>query len=676
MISFKYLNIKSVKLLFCLLVTVAAVPACQREKYTEKGIPEVETRGVTVMKDGAAFYGEILSDGGKNITEHGFLWGVDENPVFGGSDFILLGPHSGTGEYSATVSGAIEKDRVYYMRSFIKTADITSYGNIITFKGEGSKPPVLKSVIPQSAVCGDTVIIKGENLTYIQSDCRVLFGNIAATILSAARDELMVIVPVAPEGSIKINVTVSGLRSVDALNFIMKMPLLTGFYPVTGTFGDVITLSGSNFSLDTSNIYVYFDNARARIVGSSRTYYRVEVPVGNDKSPASVKIKYFNYYAYGNEFSLSQAVISDVSPRVCRPYETVVITGENFNPWPEGNVVRIGEVEAYVVSSTSTSITIMLPDGLTPGINTVSVTTINDTPVTWSGTIEVLVTWKKLSDFPASGRVAGSGFATGGKVYFGTGIEPELHSVKDFWEYDPATDTWTQKSNYPVIITYATGFSINGKGYFTLGKSGSYFNALTQYDTENDTWTSMTPRPGPGSSMDSPGFVIDGNAYVPAAGTMYMYNPATDTWTAKSYPAELGYLGGPAAFSINGKGYLGVGWMVERDCNIKDFYEYDPATDTWTRKASFPGILRGSATSFSLPNGKGYVMMGYANELNTYLKDVWEYDPVEDKWTRLNDFPGSPRFGARAMVIGNDAYIMTGYGGVYEKDLYRFSPGN
>jgi N-acetylneuraminic acid mutarotase len=67
--------------------------------------------------------------------------------------------------------------------------------------------------------------------------------------------------------------------------------------------------------------------------------------------------------------------------------------------------------------------------------------------------------------------------------------------------------------------------------------------------------------------------------------------------------------------------------------------------------------------------------MGYSNEQSKYLNDVWEYDPVLDSWTRIEDFPGSPRFGARAVVIGSGAYIIGGYGGIYEKDMWLFSPG-
>ena len=115
------------------------------------------------------------------------------------------------------------------------------------------------------------------------------------------------------------------------------------------------------------------------------------------------------------------------------------------------------------------------------------------------------------------------------------------------------------------------------------------------------------------SAEISPGFEINGKLYIPAAKAMYEYNPATDRWTQKSYPSELGYFGGGAAFSINGKGYLGVGWVHDIGADVGDFFEYDPVADTWTEKASFPGPLRDAATSFSLPNGKAMSVWGWAS---------------------------------------------------------------
>ena len=44
------------------LIAAILVNSCQGEKFTEKGIPEVETLGVTLLQDGVTFHGEVLSD--------------------------------------------------------------------------------------------------------------------------------------------------------------------------------------------------------------------------------------------------------------------------------------------------------------------------------------------------------------------------------------------------------------------------------------------------------------------------------------------------------------------------------------------------------------------------------------------------------------------------------------
>ncbi|MFZ2286843.1 MAG: hypothetical protein WAV93_07655 [Bacteroidales bacterium] len=102
----------------------------------------------------------------------------------------------------------------------------------------------------------------------------------------------------------------------------------------------------------------------------------------------------------------------------------------------------------------------------------------------------------------------------------------------------------------------------------------------------------MAEKPGEGSSMNAPAFDINGRAYVPAAEEMYEYNPPTNSWTKESYPTELGYFASGVAFSIGDKGYIGIGWIHQNGNNTAMLFEYDPATDRWTRKADFPGTLR------------------------------------------------------------------------------------
>ena len=84
-------------------------------------------------------------------------------------------------------------------------------------------------------------------------------------------------------------------------------------------------------------------------------------------------------------------------------------------------------------------------------------------------------------------------------------------------------------------------------------------------------------------------------------------------------------------FSINGKGYIGTGTDLSKK---RDFWEYDPSTDTWSQKADFGGTARNLAVGFSIGT-KGYI--GTGADLSD-RKDFWEYDPTTNAWTQKSRF--------------------------------------
>lgn len=86
-------------------------------------------------------------------------------------------------------------------------------------------------------------------------------------------------------------------------------------------------------------------------------------------------------------------------------------------------------------------------------------------------------------------------------------------------------------------------------------------------------------------------------------------------------------MGGPSrlsgsAFSIDEKGYIGLGYNFETDKDLKDFWEYNPTNNTWTQKTNFGGHARQGAASFAV-EGKGYIGTGYDYDNDVDLKDFW-----------------------------------------------------
>ena len=125
------------------------------------------------------------------------------------------------------------------------------------------------------------------------------------------------------------------------------------------------------------------------------------------------------------------------------------------------------------------------------------------------------------------------------------------------------------------------------------------------------------------------------------------------TWTKKA-----DFLGtsrrDAVGFSIGNKGYIGIGSNLNGSGSLKDFWEYDPVSNIWTQKADFSGIERWEAVGFSIGD-KGYIGFGTSpvDEWFVNPQDFWEYDQVSNTWTKKADFPGLGRRSAVGFSIGN-----------------------
>ena len=78
-------------------------------------------------------------------------------------------------------------------------------------------------------------------------------------------------------------------------------------------------------------------------------------------------------------------------------------------------------------------------------------------------------------------------------------------------------------------------------------------------------------------------------------------------------------------FSIGNKGYIGLGAGNYGSDNLigavtfnNDFWEFDPVTNVWTQKASYPGAGTLGSVGFSIGT-KGY------NGTGSGTNDFWEY---------------------------------------------------
>ncbi|MDV7401522.1 hypothetical protein RZS08_59435, partial [Arthrospira platensis SPKY1] len=93
-------------------------------------------------------------------------------------------------------------------------------------------------------------------------------------------------------------------------------------------------------------------------------------------------------------------------------------------------------------------------------------------------------------------------FVIDGIAYIATGHDGSNY-LDLFWKYDPTTDTWEELPPFPGgIRSFPVAFSIGGKGYVALGgvepPTAFYGNDLWEYDPATQAWTQLADFPGQG----------------------------------------------------------------------------------------------------------------------------------------------------------------------------------
>lgn len=268
--------------------------------------------------------------------------------------------------------------------------------------------------------------------------------------------------------------------------------------------------------------------------------------------------------------------------------------------------------------------------------------------------------WIQKSDFGGTGRHRAVGISIANKGYIGlghvngTGIDIDYN---DWWQFDPASNSWTQKANYPVYNHGAVAFSTATKGY--VGGGSALNGEFYQYNPQTNTWTAITNCPvSPG---DTPAFSIENKGYVFSGSMLYEYNPFSNLWVQKANcPGNVSAWS--SSFSNETSGFLKVGAFL---------YEYKPSMNTWVNRAGFPGSMTSGGCAFEKDN-KGYFVCGYVGSLSIVTNEVWEYNPANNNWNLMGEFPATSRRFPVGFSINGKGYFGTGTNGINMNDFWEF----
>ena len=157
----------------------------------------------------------------------------------------------------------------------------------------------------------------------------------------------------------------------------------------------------------------------------------------------------------------------------------------------------------------------------------------------------------------------------GGKIYVIGGLEPLENGqgtrvTGRNQMFDPATNTWTERSPMPTARNHAFAGVVNSKIYVIGGRIGAgNIPATTNVDVVEE------------------------------------YDPATNLWGPIKDRMPTPRSGGGAA-TYNGKIYVGGGELQNRQMSaaFRALEAYDPASNTWEILPSMPTAVHGNAMGF------------------------------------------------------------------------------
>ena len=269
--------------------------------------------------------------------------------------------------------------------------------------------------------------------------------------------------------------------------------------------------------------------------------------------------------------------------------------------------------------------------------------------------------WLQRADLGNTGRHRATGFAIGNKGYAGLGhVNGTGQNIvyKDWWQYDPASNSWTQKADY-VAPSYATiAFGTSTKGY--VGGGTAYNNEFFEYNPTTNSWQTITNCPIL-NATDQTAFAVNDKGYVVYNNQCAEFDPITNSWTMKAnLPSNLNIWG--TSFVIGSSAFVKNGTAL---------YEFKPSQNQWLIRSSFPGVATAGSSCFEV-DGKGYVVSGYSGGLANVTKEVWQYNPATDQWKKMEDFPGAARRFSIGFTINNRGYFGLGTNGINFNDFWAY----
>ncbi|WP_017318410.1 Kelch repeat-containing protein [Mastigocladopsis repens] len=271
-----------------------------------------------------------------------------------------------------------------------------------------------------------------------------------------------------------------------------------------------------------------------------------------------------------------------------------------------------------------------------------------------------------------------------GKIYVVGGIlNPATEFSDHFESYDPVKDTWTVLRPLPEARHHITLSAVNGLLYGIGGFTGGFPDWRAQptmfvYNPASNTWTKGTDlqvarAEGVSAVVNHKIYLIGGRVRATEDARLFndhidsvrneVFDPTTRRWSVRANAPTPRNSAASAVidekiYVVGGRQFFKNADGTTRQVNVPNLEAYDPKLDRWETRSPMPQAQGGlAATSL---NGKLYVFGGeqWVPEQKVFAES-WVYDPKTDVWEALPPLP-TPRHGLGASAVGNRIFVFGG----------------
>jgi len=227
---------------------------------------------------------------------------------------------------------------------------------------------------------------------------------------------------------------------------------------------------------------------------------------------------------------------------------------------------------------------------------------------------------------------------------------------------------WEERANFVAPIRgFFSSCVLNDELLLFGGQKNSGQTVLNEtwiYNTKNDSWQS-TRADFDGIRRYPSSFTIDNNVYVGAGqrtGTslyndFYRMDGDSYFWYQIETEEDMTPRYDAGSFSLNGKGYIVGGSGVNYPYALHDVWQFDPVSEKWKRINDFPTIFSGGVSIY----GENRAFVGFGKKESEIATDriLWEYDDKNDTWIIISELPESFQFKVTgATILKNTIYVI------------------